>query len=129
MIVLGIHPGYHEASATLFDDYRVLGAIALERLNRIKGSGVDPSDWAWPCVDELLAMHGLKRSDVDALALPYAALPRLYYRRMQLPWRRHAAAHAPRTIPKRPHKNPGQAMPHYHTPDPPHAFPVAPPPA
>src|SRR5260370_35364707 len=95
MIVLGIHPGYHEASATLFDDYRVLGAIALERLNRIKGSGVDPSDWAWPCVDELLAMHGLRRSDVDALPLTHAALPRLYYRRMPLPWPRLPAPHAP----------------------------------
>jgi len=95
MIVLGIHPGYHEASATLFDDYRVLGAIQLERLNRIKGAGVDPSDWAWPCVDELLAMHGLQRSDVDAVALTHAALPRLYYRRMQRPWRRLAAAIAP----------------------------------
>jgi len=27
MIILGIHAGQHEASATLFDDYRVLAAV------------------------------------------------------------------------------------------------------
>ena len=125
MIVLGIHPGYHEASATLFDDYRVLGAIQLERLNRIKGSGVDQRDWAWPCVDELLAMGGLRRSDVDAVALTHAALPRLYYRRMQLPWRRLAAAVAPGTIRKRPYKNLDQVMRDFATAEPPAVFDIA----
>jgi predicted NodU family carbamoyl transferase len=30
MIILGLHPGPHDASATLLDDYRVLGAVQLE---------------------------------------------------------------------------------------------------
>jgi len=125
MIVLGIHPGYHEASATLFDDYRVLGAIQLERLNRIKSSGVDRREWAWPCVDELLAMHGLTRADVDVVALTHAALPRLYYRRMQLPWRRLAAAIAPGTIAKRPYKSLDQVMRDYRARDPLAVFDIA----
>ena len=69
MIILGIHAGQHEASATLFDDYRILGAVQMERLNRIKGAGVLPDEWAWPCVDEVLSMHGLTRRDVEAVAL------------------------------------------------------------
>src|SRR5712692_10222098 len=59
MIILGIHAGQHEASATLFDEYRVLAAVQMERLNRIKGAGVLPDEWAWPCVDEVLSIHGL----------------------------------------------------------------------
>jgi len=42
MIILGIHAGQHEASATLFDDYRVLAAVQMERLNRIKGAAFCP---------------------------------------------------------------------------------------
>ena len=44
MIILGIHAGQHEASATLFDEYRVLAAVQMERLNRIKGAGVLPDE-------------------------------------------------------------------------------------
>ena len=60
MIVLGVHPGMHDASAALLDDYHVLGAVQMERLNRAKGSGIEREAWAWPCVDELLAMQGLR---------------------------------------------------------------------
>ena len=31
MLSLGIHPGYHDAVAVVFDDYRMLAAVQLER--------------------------------------------------------------------------------------------------
>jgi carbamoyltransferase len=104
MIILGIHPGNHDASAALLDDYRVLGAVQLERLNRAKGSGVEREAWAWPCVDELLSMQGLRRSDVDAVAFTRASFPRIYLRKMQTPLRRLATTLAPGRVAKRPTK-------------------------
>jgi carbamoyltransferase len=104
MIILGLHPGMHDASATVFDDYRVLGAVQLERLNRIKGSGIDRETWAWPCVDEVLSIAGLRRSDVDAVAFTREAFPRTYLRKMQTPLRRLARAVAPGSVAKRPTK-------------------------
>ena len=104
MIVLGLHPGMHDASATLFDDYRVLGAVQLERLNRVKGSGIERETWAWPCVDEVLSMHGLRRADVDAVALTRESFPRLYLHKERTPLRRLARAVAPGGVAKRPTK-------------------------
>src|SRR5215475_8611947 len=104
MIILGIHAGQHEASATLFDDYRVLGAVQMERLNRIKGAGVLPDEWAWPCVDEVLSMQGLGRQDVDVVALTRSALPQPYYFKMRTPWRRLAVLAKPEILQKRPHR-------------------------
>lgn len=31
MLILGIHPGYHDAVAVVFDDYRMVAAVQLER--------------------------------------------------------------------------------------------------
>jgi carbamoyltransferase len=104
MIVLGVHPGMHDASAALLDDYRVLGAVQLERLNRAKGSGIEREAWAWPCVDELLSMQGLRRSDVDAVAFTRESFPRIYLHKMQTPLRRLATTLAPGKIAKRPTK-------------------------
>ena len=104
MIILGIHPGQHETSATLFDEYRVLAAVQMERLNRIKGAGVLPDQWAWPCVDEVLSMHGLTRPDVDVVALTRSALPQPYYFKMRTPWRRLATLAKPEILRRRPHR-------------------------
>ena len=104
MIVLGIHPGMHDASAALLDDYRVLGAVQLERLNRTKGSGIEREAWAWPCVDELLSMQGLRRSDVDAVAFTRESFPRIYLHKMQTPLGRLVRTFAPGKIAKRPTK-------------------------
>ena len=38
MIILGINCG-HDASAVLFDDYRFLSAVPLERITREKNDG------------------------------------------------------------------------------------------
>jgi carbamoyltransferase len=104
MIILGIHAGQHEASATLFDEYRILAAVQMERLNRIKGAGVLPDEWAWPCVDEVLSIHGLTRRNVDVVALTRSALPQTYYLKMRTPWRRFATLAKPEILRKRPHR-------------------------
>ena len=118
MIVLGIHPGMHDASAALLDDYRVLGAVQLERLNRAKGSGIEREAWAWPCVDELLSMQGLRRSDVDAVAFTRESFPRIYLHKMQTPLRRLATTLAPGKLAKRPTKILINALSEEHSHDP-----------
>ena len=44
MIILGVHPGYHEAAACLFDDYRMVAAVSLERLTRRKNRITVPDE-------------------------------------------------------------------------------------
>lgn len=39
MKILGIHPGYHDACAALFDDYTMVAAVAQERMTRRKSDG------------------------------------------------------------------------------------------
>ncbi len=72
MIVLGVHPGNHDAAAALFDDYRLVAAVALERLSRRKGDGGGMPE---PAIDEVLSIAGLGRRDVDAVALTRTRLP------------------------------------------------------
>ncbi|MDP7343232.1 MAG: carbamoyltransferase C-terminal domain-containing protein, partial [Alphaproteobacteria bacterium] len=77
MIILGVHPGYHEAAACLFDDYRMISAVSLERLTRRKIDGGRVPDEA---IDECLAIAGLTRREVDALVLGRGAFAWRYYR-------------------------------------------------
>ncbi len=39
MLILGIHSGFHDGRAAVFEDYRMLSAVALERLTRVKIAG------------------------------------------------------------------------------------------
>lgn len=110
MIVLALHPGRHDASAVLFDEYRVLGAVQLERLSRKKGDGVSPDGWAWACADELLEMAGLTRQQVDAVALSRAAMPRQYYRKNQSASRRLLDTVLPGRQARRPFRMMEQAL-------------------
>lgn len=76
MLLLGIHPGYHDACAALYDDYRLLSAVALERLTRRK---IDGGRVPVECVEECLAIAGRSLGDVDAVALGRGAFPARYY--------------------------------------------------
>ncbi|MSO69330.1 MAG: hypothetical protein EXQ98_03490 [Alphaproteobacteria bacterium] len=76
MLILGVHSGYHEASACLFDDYRMIAAVALERLTRRKIDGGRVPDEA---IDECLAIAGLTRDKVDAVVLGCGPFPWRYY--------------------------------------------------
>jgi carbamoyltransferase len=76
MIILGLHSGRHDAGAALFDDYRMIAAVALERMTRFKNAGGFPDE----AVDECLAAACIGRRDVDALALSFELHPRRYLR-------------------------------------------------
>lgn len=71
MIILGIYH-YHDACAALYDDYRLLAAVAQERVTRIKGDG---GRFPTEAVAECLAQAGLKLSDVGAVVLPRTHYP------------------------------------------------------
>ena len=77
MRILAFHPGAHDASAAVFDDYRLLAAIQEERLTRQKGSG---DGVPWLAVDEVLRIAGWTRRDVDAIASTRAFYPAGYVR-------------------------------------------------
>jgi len=77
MIILGVHPGYHEAAACLFDDYCLVAAISLERLTRRKIDGGRMPDEA---IDECLAIAGLSRREVDAVVLGRGAFAWRYFK-------------------------------------------------
>ncbi|MBT6204673.1 MAG: hypothetical protein HOI34_13380 [Rhodospirillaceae bacterium] len=68
MLTLGIHPGYHDASACLFDGYKLVAAVSRERLTRSKGDG--RGDVPEDCVDEVLAIAGASRRKIMSLSLP-----------------------------------------------------------
>jgi Predicted carbamoyl transferase, NodU family len=76
MLILGVHSGYHDACACLFDDYEMRAAVALERLTRRK---IDGGRVPVEAIDECLAIAGKTRRDVDALVLGRAVFPWRYY--------------------------------------------------
>ena len=75
-LTLGIHPGHHDACAALYDGYKLVAAVALERLTRRKIDGGRVPDEA---IDECLAIAGRARRDVDALVLGRGTFPSRYY--------------------------------------------------
>jgi carbamoyltransferase len=77
MRILAFHPGAHDASAAVFDDYRLLAAVQEERLTRHKGSG---DGVPWLAIDEVLRIAGWTRRDVDAIASTRAFYPAGYVR-------------------------------------------------
>ena len=76
MLILGVHSGYHEASACLFDDYRLVAAVALERLTRRK---IDGGRVPLEAIDECLAIGGVTRGRVEAVVLGRGPFPWRYY--------------------------------------------------
>ena len=66
MIILGIHPGYHDAGACVFDDYRMRAAVSLERLTRRKTDG---GRMPVEAIDECLRIAGIEQGhDIGRLA-------------------------------------------------------------
>ncbi len=74
-VVLGLNPGfggfnYHDPSACLVIDGRVVSAVEEERLNRQKGApGVFPALAVKACLDAA----GLTLTDLDAVAIGYSS--------------------------------------------------------
>lgn len=82
MLTLGIHSGYHDACAVLFDDYRMVSSVALERLTRRK---IDGGRVPTEAIAECLAIAGVGLRDVGAVALSRGAFPSRYYRHFPMP--------------------------------------------
>jgi carbamoyltransferase len=76
VFLLGIHPGYHDACAALYEDYRLVAAVAQERLTRRK---IDGGRIPTEAIDECLTIAGITRRDVDAVALSRGAFPARYF--------------------------------------------------
>jgi carbamoyltransferase len=75
--ILAFQSGLHDASAAVFDDYRLVAAVAEERLRREKGWG---GEIPWRAIDEVLTIAGWTRGDVDVLALIRGIFPLRYFR-------------------------------------------------
>jgi carbamoyltransferase len=71
-LIIGIHAGFHDSSAVLFEDYELKAAVALERLTRVKG---DASEFPHRSVDEVLSIVGASRKDVAAVAVSRMFFP------------------------------------------------------
>jgi carbamoyltransferase len=81
LIILGIHTGFHDASACLFRDFELVAAVSLERLTRRKNDGVDTSrPLPDAAIDEVLEIGGVARSEVDVVAASRALFPRTLFR-------------------------------------------------
>jgi carbamoyltransferase len=76
MLLLGVYSGNHDACACLHDDYRLLSAVALERLTRIK---IDGDRVPVEAIDECLAIAGRSRREVDGVVLGRGAFPQRYF--------------------------------------------------
>ena len=76
-LILGVHPGPHDATAAVFDGYELKAAVQLERLTREKGDGRIFPD---PAIDEVLGIAGATRRDVDVVMYSRAMFPTRYWR-------------------------------------------------
>jgi carbamoyltransferase len=79
-LILTVHTGMHDAGAALFEDYELRAAVQLERLTRRKSDG---SEYPDRCIDEVLAIAGATRSDVDVLGVSRCELPTEFYRNIR----------------------------------------------
>jgi carbamoyltransferase len=108
MLTLGIHSGHHDACAALCDGYRLVAAVALERLTRRK---IDGGRIPVECIDECLAIAGATKKDVTAVVLGRAAFPLRYYK--HLPGVRAIEAQVRQLVGKEKHKTMEREMVRY----------------
>jgi carbamoyltransferase len=76
MLTLGVHSGFHDACACLFDDYRMVAAVAQERLTRRK---IDGGRKSVEAIEECFAIASAEPGQVDAVVLGRAAFPWRYF--------------------------------------------------
>jgi carbamoyltransferase len=78
MLILSLHAAKHDSAAALFRDYELLAAVQQERMTRRKGDGGLPL----AALDEVLAIAGVERRDIDALVLTRAHYPVRFFSRL-----------------------------------------------
>lgn len=84
MLVLGVHSGWSDAGAALFDGYDLLAAVPLAR---ISGVAHDGGRLPVEAVGECLDIAGVRPDEIGALALSRGVFPGRYYRSLSLPRR------------------------------------------
>jgi len=100
MLILGVHSGYHDACAALYDDYKLVAAVAQERMTRRK---IDGGRVPVEAIDECLAIAGVEKKDIGALVLGRGAFPARFYG--HLPFDRALEAKVRRLVGKEKHKS------------------------
>lgn len=76
MLILGIHSGWQDAGAAVFDGYRPLAAMPLSRLTGVaRDGGRVPVE----AVAECLAIAGASHTDVAAVAFSHGIFPGRYF--------------------------------------------------
>jgi len=79
MFILGVNSAYHESSAALIHDGRIVAAVEEERFNRVKHAKHARVDNAhelpWNAIEHCLARAGIRPSDVDHVG--YSLEPRI----------------------------------------------------
>ena len=108
MLILGVFTGGHDANAALFDDYRMVAAVQLERMTRIKTDGGRMPQEA---IDECLSIAGVTRADVDVVMLGRGNYPAQYY--SHLPWDRALEGKLRRAVGREKHKSMEREMVRY----------------
>jgi carbamoyltransferase len=81
MIVLGIHTG-HDGAAALFAGGELVAYCKEERLSRVKSDG---RRLMLGAIDEVFAIAGLPREDVDVVCLSRMHMPVRYFRKTSQP--------------------------------------------
>ena len=76
MLILGLFSGYHDASACLTDDYRLVAAVAQERMTRRKSDG---GRLPVEAMEEVFRVAGAAKRDVGAVVLGRGPFPMRYY--------------------------------------------------
>lgn len=75
MLVLGIHSGWQDAGAAVFDEYRPLAAVSLAR---ISGIAHDGGRLPLEAIEACLAIANLGRGEIGAVALSPGLFPSRY---------------------------------------------------
>lgn len=84
MLVLGVHSGWQDAGAALFDGSRLLAAVPLARLSGVaRDGGRLPVEAIGECLD----IANLRPGDVAGLALSQGLFPGRHFRALSLPRR------------------------------------------
>lgn len=91
MLILGLFSGYHDASACLCDDYRLVAAVAQERMTRRKADG---GRIPVEAMEECFRVAGASKADVGAVVLGRGPFPMRYYTHLPLDRRIERAARA-----------------------------------
>jgi carbamoyltransferase len=84
MLVLGVHSGWQDAGAAVFDGSRLLAAVPLARLSGVmRDGGRLPVEAIGECLD----IANLRAGDIAGLALSQGLFPGRHFRALSLPRR------------------------------------------